>query len=132
MNEKREQLVGLEPLLGLLGHHGPSLFADDLDRVERRVERPGDALGLRERLPDERERGRQRDAVLEAETLQVGEALARADPRERPPVVTRQLAPKIVHEPGLVGVARRERERDDQVGDVVGAVLRDREQEQRE
>ena len=80
---EREQLVRLEAALGLLRHHGPPLAAQHLDRVERRIERARDALGLRERLADERERRRQRDAVLQAEPLQVGERLARPDPFER-------------------------------------------------
>ena len=91
-----------------------------------------DALGLRERLADERERRRQRDPVLQREPLQVGETLARLDVGERTPVVARQLAAQVVHEARFVRLHRRQRERDDQVGDVVRAVLRDREQEQRE
>ena len=67
-----------------------------------------------------------------AEPLQVGEPLAGPDPRQRPPVVARQLAAQVVHEAGLVGRRGGERQRDDQVGDVVRAVLRDREQQQRE
>ena len=41
-----EQLIRLEPPLRLLRHHDPALAAQHLDRVERRVERAGDALGL--------------------------------------------------------------------------------------
>ena len=53
-------------------------------------------------------------------------------PRERAPLVARQLAAQVVHEAGLVGPHRRQRHREDQVGDVVGAVVRDREQQERE
>jgi hypothetical protein len=47
-------------------------------------------------------------------------------------VVAGQLAAEFVHERGLVGIHRRQRQREDQVGHVVGAVLRDRGQEERE
>ena len=70
--------------------------------------------------------------MLEAEPLQVGERLARADPRERAPLIARQLAAQVVHEAGFVGPHRRQRHREDQVGDIVGAVVRDREQQERE
>ena len=70
--------------------------------------------------------------MRERDPLQVGERLARADPRERAPVVARELPPQLVHEARLVGLERRQREAEDQVGDVVGAVLREREQEQAE
>ena len=70
--------------------------------------------------------------MRERDPLQVGERLARADPRERAPVVAGELPPQLVLEARLVGVERRQREAEDQVGDVVGAVLREREQEQPE
>ena len=70
--------------------------------------------------------------MRERDPLQVGERLAGADPGERAPVVARQLSPQLVHEARLVGLERRQREAEDQVGDVVGAVLREREQEQAE
>ena len=47
-------------------------------------------------------------------------------------MIARQLAAQVVDEPGLVGLGRRQRERQDQVGDVVGTVLCDCEQEQGE
>ena len=65
--------------------------------------------------------------MRERDPLQVGERLTGADPRERPPVVAGQLPPQLVLEARLVGVERRQREAENQVGDVVGAVLRERE-----
>ena len=47
-------------------------------------------------------------------------------------MVARQLAAQLLHEPGLVGAERHPREPEDQVGDVVGAVLRDCEQQERQ
>src|SRR5205085_1587260 len=66
------------------------------------------------------------------QALEIREALARPDPRQGAPLVTRKLAAQVVYEPGLVGLRRRQRERDDQVRDVVRAVLRDRKEEERE
>ena len=43
-----------------------------------------------------------------------------------------QLAADVLHEPRLVGAGRGEREGDDEVGDVVGPVLGECEQQQRE
>jgi hypothetical protein len=45
-------------------------------------------------------------------------------------VIARQLASQLVHEPRFVRLDRRQRHREDQVGDVVGAILSDREQQQ--
>ena len=70
--------------------------------------------------------------MLERDPLQIGERLARADARQRPPVEARQLAANVVDERRLIRLHARQRERDDQVGDVVGAVLRDRKQEERQ
>ena len=67
--------------------------------------------------------------MLQRETLQVGEPFSGLDVGERAPLVARQLAAQVVHEARLVRLRRRQRERDDQVGDVVSAVLRDSEQQ---
>ena len=106
--------------------------ASSLHRVELGVEQPRDRVRLRQRLADERERRRQPDPVAERDPLQIGERLAGADRLQRAPVVARQLPAQLVDEARLVGVERREREAEDQVGDVLGAVLRDGEQQQRE
>ncbi len=53
-------------------------------------------------------------------------------PGERPPVEARQLPAHVVDERRLVGLHAGQRQREDEIGDVVGAVLRDREQKQRE
>ena len=53
-------------------------------------------------------------------------------PVKRAPVVARELAAQIVDESGLVGRERRQRETEDEIGDVVGSVLREGEQEQAE
>ena len=71
-------------------------------------------------------------SVTQRDPLEIGERLAGADPAQRAPVVARQLPAKLVHERRLVRAHRRQREREDQVGHVVRAVLRDREQEERE
>ena len=89
-----------------------------------------DRVRLGEGLPDEREARRQADAVFERDALQIRERLAGLDLRERPPVVAGQLAPDVLQEAGLVGAEARVREPEDQVGHVVGAVLRHREQQQ--
>ena len=68
----------------------------------------------------------------ERDALEVGERLAGADARERAPVVARELAAQLVDEAGLVGRERGQGETEDEVGDVVGSVLREREQEQAE
>jgi hypothetical protein len=47
-------------------------------------------------------------------------------------VEARQLATHVLHEARLVGAGRDERERDHEVGDVVGPVLGEREQQQGE
>ncbi len=47
-------------------------------------------------------------------------------------VEARQLAAHVLHEAGLVGLRRREREGDDEIGDVVRPVLGDGEQEEGE
>ena len=130
--EIREELVRLEPALDLERHHLERLLLHQRDRVELRIEHARDRVGLRERLADEREARRQCDVVLQRDALKIGERLAGADPGERTPVEARQLAPHVVHEPRLVRAQAGERQAQDQVGDVVGAVLRDREQQQRE
>ena len=129
---ERDEVPGLEPPLRLLQHHLEPVLLEQLDRVELGVERARDRVGLRERLADEREARRQADPVRERDPLQVGERLAGADPGERTPVVARELPPQLVLEARLVGLERRQREAEDQVGDVVGAVLRERQQEQAE
>lgn len=88
---KRDEVPGLEPPLRLLQHHLDAVLFEQLDRVEVRVERAGDRVGLGERLADESEARRQADPVREGDPLQVGESLARADPGERAPVVAREL-----------------------------------------
>ena len=45
-------------------------------------------------------------------------------------MVARKLAPQFMDERRLLGLERRQREPQDQAGDIVGAVARDREQEQ--
>jgi hypothetical protein len=70
--------------------------------------------------------------VVEGDPLQVGERLTRTDPRQGTPVIAGQLAAQVVDEAGLVGGQRRQREPENQVGDIVGTVLREREQEQPE
>ena len=52
--------------------------------------------------------------------------------REWPVVKAGELATDVLHEARLVGAGRGERERDDEVGDVVRAVLGEREQQQRQ
>ncbi len=47
-------------------------------------------------------------------------------------MIPRQLSPQLVDEPRVVRVEGRQRQPEDQVGDVVGPPLREREQEQRE
>jgi hypothetical protein len=59
-------------------------------------------------------------------------AFARTDPRERPSVIPRQLAPELVQEARLVRREARSREPEDQLGDVVRPVLRHGEQQQRQ
>ena len=70
--------------------------------------------------------------MRERDALKVGERLAGADAGQRPPVEARQLAAHLVDEARLVGVDAGRARGDDQVGDVVGAVLRDREEKERE
>jgi hypothetical protein len=113
-------------------HHLEGVLLHQLDRVELRIEHSRDRIRLRERLADEREGRRQADAVLEGDALQVGERLTGANGRERPPVVPRELTPQFLDEARLVGAERHAREAEDEVGDIVGAVLRDGEKQQRE
>jgi hypothetical protein len=47
-------------------------------------------------------------------------------------VIARQLATDLVNEPGLVGTERCQRVAENEIGNVVGAVLSDRQQEQRQ
>ena len=128
----RGECARLEPLLRLRANHVEAVLGEQLDRVELGIEQPRDRVRLRQRLADERERRRQPDSVAERQTLEIGERLSRANRLQRAPVVARQLPAKLVLEARLVGVERREREAEDQIGDVLGAVLRDGEQQQRE
>ena len=129
---ERDEVRRLERPLGLPEHHLDAVLLEQRDRVELGIEGTRDGVRLRKCLSDECEPGRQRDPVLERHPLQVGQRLARLDPRERPPVVTGELPAEVVDETGLVGGERLQRQSQDQVGDVVGAVLGDREQEQAE
>ena len=106
--QEREQRVRLEALPELGRDDRERLLADQPHRIELRVERARDLVGLRERLADESEARRQTDAVHDRDSLQVGERLAGADVRERAPVVARQLSPQLVDEPGLVCVEERQ------------------------
>jgi hypothetical protein len=96
------------------------------------MQRPRHRVGLRKRLPHERERRRQADAVAQRDSLQVAERLAGTDVLQRPPVVARELAPDVVHEGRLVGRKRRQRQVEDQVRDVLGTVPGNSDQEQRQ
>jgi hypothetical protein len=97
-----QEPVRLEVVLGLGQHQAARLVFEQGDRIELRVERAGDRVGLRERLADERERRRQTNSVAQADPLEVGERLPGPDGSKRAPVVTRELAPKLVYECGLV------------------------------
>ena len=130
--EVAEELVRLHARLGLGDHQLERLLLDQRDRVERRVERASDRVRLRKGLADESEAGGQPDAVHEADALQVRERLPRADSRERAPVVARQLAPQLVDEARLVRLEGRQRKREQQRRHVLGAVVGEREQQQRE
>src|SRR5215210_2355983 len=130
--EARDHAIRLQRPANVAQDHVQGVSLDELDRIELRVERPGDRVGLGERLANERKAGRQEDPVAHGDALQVGEGGSCLDPRQGTPLVPRQLAAHFVDEARLVGVAGDERERDDQSGNVVGAVLRHREQQQPE
>jgi hypothetical protein len=70
--------------------------------------------------------------VEDGDPLEVAERLARTDSRQRSPVVPRKLAAQLVDEARLVRGEVGERDLEDERGNVVGAVLRDREEEQRD
>ena len=125
--EIREQAVRLEPPLCLDHHHLERLLLEQRDRIEIRVEDARNRIRLRERLADECEGRRQRDAVVDGDPLKVGESLARADREEGAPVEARQLASHVLDEPRLIGAHAGQRQLDDQVRNVVCPVLRDRE-----
>jgi hypothetical protein len=97
-----QEPVRLEVALGLGQHQAARLVFEQGDRIELRVERAGDRVGLRERLADERERRRQTNSIAQADPLEVGERVPGPDGSKRAPVVTRELAPKLVCECGLV------------------------------
>ena len=128
--EVGEQAVRLEPPFGLDHHHVEGLLLHQRDRIQLGREDARDRVRLCERLSDEGEARRQGNVVLERDPLQIGERLACADARERPPVEARELATHLVHERRLIGVPARQRQREDQIGDVVCAVLRKGEEQQ--
>lgn len=67
----------------------------------------------------------------ERDSLQIGKCLAGTNLAQRSSVVTRKPPPDLLEEPRLVGIESRLRQRQDQLGYVDCAVLRDGEQEQR-
>src|SRR5207237_893444 len=93
----------------LAEHHLERVLLEQRDRVELRIQNTCDRVGLRQRLPDQREGRRQRDAVVEGDALQIRQSLPGLDLRQRPPVVARQLAAKLLDEPRFVGVETRAR-----------------------
>ena len=130
--EVAEELVRLHARLGLGDHQLERLLFDQRDRVELRVERARDRVRLGEGLADESEARGQADAVGQADALEVRERLSGADPGEWAPVVARQLPPQLVDEARLVRLEGRQREREQQGRHVLGAVVREREQQQGE
>ena len=105
--EPCKELVRLEAPLALMQHYLEGVLLEQRNRVELWMQHARDRVRLRERLPHEREAGRQRDPILERDPLKVRECLAGADPGQRSPVVTRQLPPKLLDESWLVGAEAR-------------------------